>query len=198
MNFTWLPLANVQQNLFTGYGSPLPRPAFVTRFAAPVKPRRGRPAAITNQNSKMKTQSLLTTIATCALAVTITACDKKTPVETTKDAVTDAAAKTADTAKDLTGKAADMAGKATETVKAAASTAVANVTGPFNDAITAAKKSIADKDYKSALAGLNKLSSMKLSDEQTKIVDNLKAEVQKLIAGGSASAVDAAKGLFGK
>ena len=146
----------------------------------------------------MKNKSLLLTLAACALAVTFTACDKKTPVEKATDTVTDAASKTADAAKDMAGKAADMAGKATETVKAAATTAVANVTGPFNDGIAAAKKAMADKDYKGALAELNKLSGLKLSDEQTKVVDGLKAEVQKLIAGGSASAVDAAKGLFGK
>ena len=161
----------------------------------------------------MKNKSLLFTLAACALAVTFTACDKKTPVEKATDSVSDAASKTADAAKDMAGKtadaakdmagkAADMAGKATETVKAAASTVVSNVmsemSNPFNDGIAAAKKSIADKDYKGALAGLTKLSDMKLSDEQTKVVDNLKAEVQKLIAGGSASTVDAAKGLFGK
>ena len=150
----------------------------------------------------MKNKSLLLTLAACALAVTFTACDKKTPVEKATDTVKDAAAKTTDAAKDMAGKAADMAGKATETVKAAASTAVSNVmsevSSPFNDGIAAAKKSIADKDYKGALAGLTKLSDLKLSDEQTKVVDNLKAEVQKLIAGGSASTMDAAKGLLGK
>ena len=150
----------------------------------------------------MKNKSLLLTLAACALAVTFTACDKKTPVEKATDSVSDAASKTADAAKDMAGKAADMAGKATETVKAAASTAVSNVmsevSSPFNDGIAAAKKLIADKDYKGALAGLTKLSDMKLSDEQTKVVDGLKAEVQKLIAGGSASAMDAVKGLLGK
>ena len=141
----------------------------------------------------MKNKSILITLAACALAVAFTACDKK-PV----DAVNDAATKTADAAKDMAGKAADMAGKASESVKAAVTNVMSEVSGPFNDGLAAAKKAMADKDYKGALAELNKLSGLKLSDEQTKVVDGLKAEVQKLIAGGSASAVDAAKGFFGK
>lgn len=136
----------------------------------------------------MKNKSLLLALAACALTVTFTACDKKTPVEKATDTITDAAAKNAAAAK-------DMAGKAAATV---VTNVMSEVSSPYNDGLAAAKKFIANKDYKSALTELNKLSSMKLSDEQTKVVDGLKAEVQKLIAGGSASTVDAAKGLFSK
>ena len=105
----------------------------------------------------MKTNTIISSLAAVALALTITACSKSTPEAPN-----------------------------------------ASATEPFNDGIAAVKKFIADKNYQGALDQLNKLSSLKLSDEQTKVVAGLKTEVQALIAKGSAGAVDAAKSLFGK
>jgi len=137
-------------------------------------------------------------------------------VESTKDA----AAKAVETAKDATGKAVDStkevagkvadsvkdtAAKATDAVKDAAAkltdttpSATDSVTAKFTEAVTNAKQFITDKNYQGALDELKKLSDLKLSDDQQKIVDGLKAEAQKLLSAGADSAVDAAKNLLGK
>jgi hypothetical protein len=144
----------------------------------------------------MKTNTLITGLTACLLAVSFSACKKnsETPAVGTETNST-TISQMADSAKDLAVKAAD----ATKTAVVAAATNVVNtVAGPFNDGVAAAKKFIADKNYQGALDELNKLSSLKLSDEQTKVVDNLKTEVQALITKGTTGAADAAKSLFGK
>jgi uncharacterized protein YicC (UPF0701 family) len=178
----------------------------------------------------MKTKNILTSVTACLIAVSFTACDKKTGTDTvttatnaaatTMDAAKDMAGKAVETAKDATAKAVDTAkdaaGKATEAVKDTAAKAtdavkdaVAQVkeavpnaadatTAKFTEVVAAAKKSISEKNYQGALDELKKLSDLKLSDEQTKVVDGLKEQVSKLISSGTAGAVDAAKGLFGK
>ena len=147
----------------------------------------------------MKTNTIISSLAAVALALTITACSKSTPEAPKAGAETSTTiSQAADAAKDLAGKAVETAKDAATQVVAAATNVVASATEPFNDGIAAVKKFIADKNYQGALDQLNKLSSLKLSDEQTKVVAGLKTEVQALIAKGSAGAVDAAKSLFGK
>ncbi len=149
----------------------------------------------------MKIKNSIVSLAACAAVITFAGCSKsETPAP---GGATNAAAAT-DAAKDMAGKTADMAGKTADMAKDVAGQAVAAATnavavpdnaGPFNEGLASARKMITDKDYQGALAELTKLSSMNLSDAQTKIVDSLKAEVQALI---SKSAADAAKGLLGK
>jgi len=147
----------------------------------------------------MKTKTIITTLATAVLALALAACSKSSPEAPKVSSETSTTmSQSADAAKDLAGKAVETAKDAATQVVAAATNAVASPTAPFNDGIAAVKKFIADKNYQGALDQLNKLSSLKLSDEQTKVVDGLKTEVQALIAKGSAGAVDAAKSLFGK
>ena len=149
----------------------------------------------------MKINNSLIAVAVCTAAITIAGCSKSetpAPVKDATDAAKGMAEKAADSAKDMTGKATeavkDVAGKAV----AAVTNAVSDATGPFADGIASAKKMIADKNYQGALGELTKLSSMKLSDSQTKIVDDLKAEVQTLISKSTGGATDAVKGLLGK
>ena len=129
-------------------------------------------------------------------------------VDTAKDATgkaidtaKDATAKAVDTAKDATAKAVDstkeVAGKvadtvtdatvkATDAIKGALTpTPTDSVTTQFNTVVASAKKYIADKNYQGALDELKKLSDVKLSDDQQKIVDDLKAEAQKLLSAGA-------------
>jgi hypothetical protein len=80
---------------------------------------------------------------------------------------------------------------------AAAGTNVVSDT-TFTEVVTATKKDLADKNYQNALTDLQRLSDVKLSDDQQKIVDGLKAEAQKMIPAGASSAMDAAKSLLGK
>ncbi len=149
-----------------------------------------------------KTNVLIVTVA-CAAAFTITGCSKsETPV---KDAVAPAVdttksltEKAVDTAKDAAGKVTDAAKSVAASASAVATNTMAAVSSPFNDGLASAKKAIADKDYTAALAELNKLSSMKLSDAQTKVVDGLKADVQAMISKATGGATDAVKGLLGK
>ena len=75
---------------------------------------------------------------------------------------------------------------------------VSAVSGPFTEGVASVKKFIADKNYQGALGELTKLSNLKLTDEQTKVLESLKAEVQALIAKGTAGATDAAKNLLPK
>jgi hypothetical protein len=147
----------------------------------------------------MNNNNIITSLAAVGLALTMTACSKSTPEAPKAGAETSTnISQTAGVAKELAGKAVETAKDVATQVVAVATNAVASATSPFNDGIAAVKKFIADKNYQGALDQLNKLSSLKLTDEQTKVVNGLKTEVQALITKGSAGAVDAAKGLFGK
>jgi hypothetical protein len=148
----------------------------------------------------MKTNNTLTLAIACAAALTITGCGKSTDAPVKPES-----APATETAKSLTEKATDtakdVAVKATEAVKTVAAVAtntVSAVSEPFNDGIASAKKLLAEKNYQGALTELNKLSSLKLTDEQTKVVDGLKADAQAMISKATGSATDAVKGLLGK
>jgi hypothetical protein len=151
----------------------------------------------------MKTQNTIIVAVAFAAALTITGCGKsETPVKDAVAPAVDAAKsmteKVSDTAKDAAGKVTEAAKTVAAEATAVATNTMAAVSSPFNDGLASAKKSIADKDYKGALAELNKLSSMKLSDEQTKVVDALKTDVQAMISKATGGATDAVKGLLGK
>ncbi|MEY4916387.1 MAG: hypothetical protein RL616_300 [Verrucomicrobiota bacterium] len=151
----------------------------------------------------MKTNNLIIVTVACAAALTITGCSKsETPVKDAVAPATDAAKslteKVTDTAKDAAAKVTDAAKNVAASVTDVATNTVAAVSSPFNDGLASAKKAIADKDYTAALAELNKLSSLKLSDEQTKVVDGLKTDVQAMLSKATGGATDAVKGLLGK
>ena len=125
------------------------------------------------------------------------------------DTAKDVAAKTVDTAKDLAAKTADTAkeaaAKVASTAKDVAAQAVAattsapdSATAQFTGIVTGVKKYIADNNYKGATDELKKFSSLQLNADQQKIVDGLKAEVQKLIPATASAAFDTAAQLLKK
>jgi dGTP triphosphohydrolase len=116
----------------------------------------------------------------------------------TVDTAKDLAAKTADTAKDAAAKAVDAGKGMAASALAATDGAKDSATGQFTTAVAGVKKCIADNNYKGAVDELKKFSSLQLSAEQSKIVDGLKAEVQKLMPASANSALDAASQLLKK
>lgn len=136
----------------------------------------------------MKTNSIISGIAACLIAISLTACDK----------AKDDLSKAADSAKDAAGKAVDATKDATA---AAVTNVVATAAGPVGEAIAAAKKALDEKNYQGALDELKKLSDVQLSPEQQNVVDGLKAEATKLLSGAAAAlpaTTDAAKALAPK
>jgi hypothetical protein len=92
--------------------------------------------------------------------------------------------------------------KQVEAVKPAAQQAASSVASEAQSMIDKAKSLIADNKYSEAMDLLKRLSSMELTPEQKKLVDDLMAQVQNAMAGAAASeatkkARDAVGGMLG-
>jgi hypothetical protein len=173
-------------------------------------------------DQNMKIKSILTAITPCAIAIGLTACNKSSTNNNptgsldSQSAATNAAVQVAtnavaQVATTATNKEAPTTGEmilktdeqnqvaidATNAM-AAANNALGAATSQFDSVVATAKQAIADKNYQGALDALSKLSGLKLTDEQQKIVDDLKAQAQKMLAPGASGAADAAKNLLGK
>jgi len=121
-------------------------------------------------------------------------CGKKeeptTTVEDTQkaaDTVAGEMEKTADTAKAAAEKAAGE-------VKEQAPSAVAAASAKAQEVIDKAKSLVGENKYQDALTALQGLAGMKLSDEQQKIVDGLKKQIQDALAKKAASEATSAAG----
>ncbi len=134
----------------------------------------------------MKTNSIISGVAACLIAISLSACDK---AKDSMEKATDAAGKAVDATKDAAGKGMDAAKDA---VSGAMTNAVSSAMGPAGEAVAAAKKAIDEKNYQGALDALKKLDGVTLSPEQQKMVDEVKAQAMKLMGGATDAVKDAA------
>ena len=89
--------------------------------------------------------------------------------------------------------------KQADTAQSAAQTADTSASSDAQSMIDTAKSLIADNKYSEAMDLLKRLSSMQLTPEQKKLVDDLMAQAQKAMAGAAASdATKSVGGLLGK
>jgi len=138
----------------------------------------------------MKTTNRYTLLAltVCGTALLLSACSKKE----------EPSAPTASDAQKSAGSIADEAQKQAANVKAAAETAAAEAKKQAEAAAAAAqsqaqglmdraKSLMAEKKYTEALGSLNELSKLQLTADQQKWLDDMKAQIQKAIAGQATS-----------
>ena len=141
----------------------------------------------------MKATTYTTCILASLLTLAIVGCDKsdtnkaaddvKKTTEGAAATVQEGATKAVDQAKEAGTKAAETV---TDKVKEAG--------GEAGAIIAKAQSLVSEKKYQEALTTLGGLKDMKLTDSQQKIVDDLKAQVQKLMSGDATKALGNALG----
>ena len=127
----------------------------------------------------MKTRSSAFSLASVALLVWTTSCNKQ-PDATTPGQAQGAAATMQETG---TKMANDMAAKAAEVTAAGSAKA--------QELIDSAKKLVGEGKFQDALAKLKATGGEKLSVNQQAMVDTLKAQIEKAIGATSKAAADA-------
>jgi len=101
--------------------------------------------------------------------------------------------KTVDGLKAKIETAMTAAGKAVDSVKAATGEGTAAIQAKVTEAVASAQALLKEGKFQDALASLNGLSDLKLNAEQTKLVDDLKAQILAAMDAAKGAGADAAK-----
>jgi len=156
----------------------------------------------------MKFKTISVGMVACVLAVLLNGCSKsetstppevQKPAQSTTTEAQPAASSAAAQAQQAGEQAATMATQAVQQATAAAAQPAAAATTEAQTLIDKAKSLVNAQKYQDALNTLSQVTNMKLSPDQQKVVDDLKAQIQKLMSSQTMSnAVNSVGNLLGK
>jgi prophage DNA circulation protein len=166
-----------------------------------------KPEGLKKQKSKlnMKIKMIGAGIVSCLMIVSLNGCGNKGTTPASSSDVPKAAESAPEAAPAAPAAASTAAPAATPTVPAVVPAAealtqqAADMATKVQGLMNQAKSLVDEKKYQDALNLLDQLKTLKLSPEQQKLADDLKAQVQKLMSNPSVSnAVNSVGNLLGK